>query len=147
MSSETLEQYYAKVHAAVDELIYARNFYIALVSDDQEAIEFVYSVDEKGDHRPPRRLSNGLTEYVLRIREAVLADRADITRLTGEGEIQEYGNQAYSWLGVPLHRDGEVVGVLAVQSYTADIRFSADDQRLLTFVAHNISNGLARQRG
>ncbi|MBO9716953.1 MAG: EAL domain-containing protein [Pseudoxanthomonas sp.] len=146
MSSESLEQYYAKVHAAVDELIYARNFYIALVSDDQESIEFVYSVDEKGDHRPPRRLSNGLTEYVLRIREAVLADRTDIDRLAGEGEIHQYGNTAYSWLGVPLHRDGEVVGVLAVQSYTADIRFSADDQRLLTFVAHNISNGLARQR-
>ncbi len=146
MSSESLEQYYAKVHAAVDELIYARNFYIALISDDQDSIEFVYSVDEKGDHRPARRLSNGLTEYVLRIREAVLADRADIDRLAGAGEIHEFGNQAYSWLGVPLHRDGEVVGVLAVQSYTPDIRFSTDDQRLLTFVAHNISNGLARQR-
>ena len=146
MSSESLEQYYAKVHAAVDELIYARNFYIALLSDDQESIEFVYSVDEKGDHRPPRRLSNGLTEYVLRIREALLADRADIDRLSREGEIHEFGILAWSWLGVPLHRDGEVVGVLAVQSYTADIRFSTDDQRLLTFVAHNISNGLARQR-
>ena len=146
MSSESLEQYYAKVHAAVDELIYARNFYIALLSDDQQSIEFVYSVDEKGDHRPARRLSNGLTEYVLRIREALLADRGDIDRLAAAGEIHEYGIQAWSWLGVPLHRDGEVVGVLAVQSYTADIRFSADDQRLLTFVAHNISNGLARQR-
>jgi len=146
MSSESLEQYYAKVHAAVDELIYARNFYIALLSDDQASIEFVYSVDEKGDHRPTRKLSNGLTEFVLRNREALLADRVDIDRLAREGEIHEYGIQAFSWLGVPLHRDGEVVGVLAVQSYTSDIRFSADDQRLLTFVAHNISNGLARQR-
>ncbi|WP_052629519.1 putative bifunctional diguanylate cyclase/phosphodiesterase [Pseudoxanthomonas suwonensis] len=146
MSSESLEQYHAKVHAAVDELIYARNFYIALLSDDQQSIEFVYSVDEKGDHRPTRRLSNGLTEYVLRMREALLADRADIDRLSREGEIHEFGIQAYSWLGVPLHRDGEVVGVLAVQSYTPQIRFSTDDQRLLTFVAHNISNGLARQR-
>ncbi|GAB3516649.1 bifunctional diguanylate cyclase/phosphodiesterase [Pseudoxanthomonas daejeonensis] len=146
MSSESLEQYHAKVHAAVDELIYARNFYIALLSDDQESIEFVYSVDEKGDHRPARKLSNGLTEYVLRMREALLVDRSDIDRLAGEGEIHEYGIQAYSWLGVPLHRDSDVVGVLAVQSYTADIRFTADDQRLLTFVAHNISNGLARQR-
>jgi diguanylate cyclase (GGDEF)-like protein len=147
MSSESLEQYYAKVHAAVDELIYARNFYIALLSEDEEAIDFVYSVDEKGDHRPARKLSNGLTEYVLRTREPVLADRDRIDALARSGAVHEYGNQAFSWLGVPLHRDGEVVGVIAVQSYTRDISFSSDDQRLLTFVAHNISNGLARQRG
>nr|WP_238389838.1 EAL domain-containing protein [Pseudoxanthomonas koreensis] len=146
MSSESLEQYYAKVHAAVDELIYARNFYIALLGEDEESIDFVYSVDEKGDHRPTRRLSNGLTEYVLRTREPVLADRDGIDALARRGEVREYGIQAFSWLGVPLHRDGEVVGVIAVQSYTQDIRFTSDDQRLLTFVAHNISNGLARQR-
>ena len=147
MSSESLEQYYAKVHAAVDELIYARNFYIALLSEDHESIEFVYSVDETGGDRPTRRISNGLTEYVLRTREALLADRQVIDRLASQGEVHEYGNQAYSWLGVPLHRDDEVVGVIAVQSYTPDIRFTVDDQRLLAFVAHNISNGLARQRG
>jgi len=146
MSSESLEQYYAKVHAAVDELIYARNFYIALLTEDQESIEFVYSVDEKGDRRPTRRLSNGMTEFVLRKREPLLADRVGIDRLVAQGDIHEYGNQAHSWLGVPLHRDGEVVGVIVVQSYTSGIRFTVDDQRLLTFVAHNISNGLARQR-
>ncbi|WP_084635448.1 EAL domain-containing protein [Pseudoxanthomonas sp. J35] len=146
MSSDSLDQYYAKVHAAVDELIYARNFYIALFTEDQQSIEFVYSVDENGDHRPTRRLSNGLTEYVLRKREALLADRDSIDRLVAAGEVQGYGIRAYSWLGVPLHRDGEVVGVIVVQSYTPGIRFTADDQRLLAFVAHNISNGLARQR-
>jgi len=146
MSSESLEQYYAKVHAAVDELIYARNFYIALLSEDQQSIEFVYSVDEMGDHRPPRRLSNGLTEYVLRRREALLVDREGIDRLIRAGQVHEYGKAASSWLGVPLLRDGDVVGVIAVQSYTPDIRFSPDDQRLLAFVAHNIGNGLARQK-
>ncbi|WP_037060165.1 bifunctional diguanylate cyclase/phosphodiesterase [Pseudoxanthomonas suwonensis] len=146
MSSDSLDQYYAKVHAAVDELIYARNFYIALFTEDQQSIEFEYSVDENGDHRPTRRLSNGLTEYVLRKREALLADRDSIDRLVAAGEVHEYGIRAYSWLGVPLHRDGEVVGVIVVQSYTPGIRFTTDDQRLLAFVAHNISNGLARQR-
>ncbi|HET6396755.1 MAG TPA: EAL domain-containing protein [Pseudoxanthomonas sp.] len=146
MSSESLEQYYAKVHAAVDELIYARNFYIALLSETQQAIEFVYSVDEMGDHRPARQLSNGLTEYVLRRREALLVDREGIDRLAAAGEIREYGKRAYSWLGVPLQRDGDVVGVIAVQSYSPEIRFSVDDQRLLAFVAHNIGSGLARQK-
>ena len=146
MSSESLEQYYAKVHAAVDELIYARNFYIALLGEDRDSIEFVYSVDETGGERPSRRLGKGLTEYVLRNREALLADRRVIDELIHSGEIHEYGKKANSWLGVPLHGDHEVVGVIVVQSYTPDISFSIDDQRLLAFVAHNIGNGLARQR-
>ena len=146
VSSESLEQYYAKVHAAVDDLIYARNFYIAMLNPAQDGIEFVYSVDEMDDQRPPRQLSNGLTEYVIRTRQALLADRAGIDALAAAGEVHEFGQkQAYSWLGVPLQRDGEVVGVIAVQSYTPDIGFSVDDQRLLAFVAHNIGSGLARQ--
>ncbi|KAF1687988.1 hypothetical protein B1992_00690 [Pseudoxanthomonas broegbernensis] len=146
MSSESLEQYYAKVHAAVDELIYARNFYIAMLSESQDEIEFVYSVDETGDHRPVRRLSNGLTEYVVRSREALLVDREGIDRLIAAGQVREFGQQAHSWLGVPLKRDGEVVGVITAQSYSPGIRFTADDQRLLAFIAHNIGNGLARQK-
>jgi len=146
MSSDSLEQYYAKVHAAVDDLIYARNFYIALLDDAQEMIEFVYSVDETGDHRPTRQLSNGLTEYVIRSREALLLDREGIDRLIAQGKVREFGQPAQSWLGVPLQRDGEVVGVITAQSYSPGIRFSAGDQRLLAFVAHNIGNGLARQR-
>jgi len=146
VTSASLEQYYARVHASVDELLYARNFYIALLDPGREGIAFVYSVDEHGDQRPPRRLGRGITEYVIRHRCALLADRARIEALVAEGEIQESGSQARSWLGVPLSHDGEVVGVLAVQSYSAGIRFTPDDQRLLEFVAHNISAGLARQR-
>ena len=146
ISSESLQQYYAKVHGAVDELIYARNFYIAMLSEDRKSIEFVYSVDETGSDRPARRLSNGLTEYVLRTGAALLADRATIDVLIRSGEVQEFGNRAWSWIGVPLHRDDEVVGAVVVQSYNPDIRFSVDDQRLLAFAAHNIGNGLDRQR-
>jgi hypothetical protein len=33
ITSETLERFYAQVHDVVGELLYARNFYIALVSE------------------------------------------------------------------------------------------------------------------
>ena len=146
VSSGSLEQYYAKVHAAVDDLLYARNFYIAMLSEDQASIEFVYSVDEGGDHRPPRRFGNGLTEYVIRTRQTLLAHREDLDALVAAGRVEEIGHlRACSWLGVPLRREGEVVGVIAVQSYNPEIRFTADDERLLSFIAHNIGTGLARQ--
>ena len=146
ITSESLERFYADVHAVVDDLIYARNFYIALLSDDGELLDFAYSIDEREPVRRSRKLTNGLTEYVIRQQRALLADRARLVELAGEGELEEQGALAYSWLGVPLFRDDDVVGVIAVQSYSPDVSFSPHDQNLLHFVAHNIGNGLARQR-
>ena len=146
ITSESLESFYTDVHAVVGELLYARNFYIALLSDDGESLDFPYSIDERDPVRRSRRLANGLTELVIANRTALLADREKLNELGTQGKVHEYGPHAYSWLGVPLFRDEEVVGVLAVQSYSAEVSFSPHDQDLLTFVAHNISNGLARQR-
>ena len=146
ITSESLERFYADVHAVVDELIYARNFYIALLSDDGETLDFPYSIDERDPIRLSRKLTDGLTEHVISIRQPLLADRAKLNELGLQGKVHEYGPHAYSWLGVPLYRDEDVVGVLAVQSYSPEVSFSPHDQNLLTFVAHNIGNGLARQR-
>ncbi|HLM53277.1 MAG TPA: EAL domain-containing protein [Pseudoxanthomonas sp.] len=146
ITSENLERFYADVHAVVDELIYARNFYIALLSEDRERIEFPYSIDECDAVRPGRRKTSGLTEFVIASGRPLLADRERLKQMTEQGEVHEHGRHAFSWLGVPLRRDEEVVGVIAVQSYSPDVRFTPHDQSLLTFVAHNIGNGLARQR-
>ena len=146
ITSESLGRFYGDVHAVVDELIYARNFYIALLSDDGESLDFPYSIDERDPIRLSRKLTDGLTEHVLSTRQPLLADRSKLDELGMQGKVHEYGPHAYSWLGVPLYRDEEVVGVLAVQSYSPDVSFSPHDQNLLTFVAHNIGNGLTRQR-
>src|SRR5690606_15214131 len=109
-------------------------------------LDFPYSIDERDPVRRSRKLANGLTELVIASRTPLLADREKLNELGLQGKVHEYGPHAYSWLGVPLFRDEEVVGVLAVQSYSAEVSFSSTDQDLLTFVAHNIGNGLARQR-
>ena len=146
ITSESLESFYADVHAVVDELIYARNFYIALLSEDGKTLDFPYSIDERDPVRLSRKPANGLTEHVISTGRPLLADRALLAELGEQGKVNEYGPHAFSWLGVPLHRDEEVVGVIAVQSYSPEVSFSPHDQGLLNFVAHNIGNGLARQR-
>lgn len=144
--AESLSQFYAQVHGMVGTLLDARNFYIALVDDRGEGLEFVYSVDEYNAARAARPFSNGLTEYVVRQRRPLLASGARIREMRECGEVRDFGANAHYWLGVPLVLDGDVVGAIVVQSYTPDVAFTADDQRLLTFVAQNIGAGLARQR-
>ena len=146
VTTGSLERFYADVHGLVGELLYARNFYIALLTPDGRQIDFPYSVDERDLTRVTRNRASGLTEYVITYGKALLADRARIADLEAAGDVRSFGALAYCWLGVPLVRDSMVVGAIAVQSYNADITFTPSDQELLTFVAHHIGGGLARKR-
>jgi len=146
MTSETLERFYAEIHKVVGGLLYARNFYIAMLSADRTMLEFPYSVDERDAVRRPRKAAKGLTEYVLGSGKALLADRPRIAQLEAAGKVRSIGTLAHCWLGVPLLHDDRVVGVIAVQSYSPEIGFSSRDQELLTFVAYHIGSGLARKQ-
>ncbi len=146
MTSETLERFYAEIHKVVGGLLYARNFYIAMLSADRTMLEFPYSVDERDAVRRQRKAAKGLTEYVLGSGKALLADRPRIAQLEAAGKVRSIGTLAHCWLGVPLLHDDRVVGVIAVQSYSPEIGFSSRDQELLTFVAYHIGSGLARKQ-
>ena len=146
ITSESLERFYAEVHDVVGELLYARNFYIALLAGEGDELEFPYSIDERDPNRPRRKFGMGMTEYVIRTGRAVLADRQAIEALEREGKAKTMGTLSYNWLGVPLFRDDAVVGVIAVQSYSPAVAFTPRDQELLTFVAHHIGSGLQRKQ-
>ncbi|WP_233198708.1 bifunctional diguanylate cyclase/phosphodiesterase [Luteimonas rhizosphaerae] len=146
VAAGSLERFYADLHAIVGELLYARNFYIAMLSADGAHIEFPYSVDERDVVRRSRARAKGLTEYVIASGQPLLARREGIGLLESSGDLQTRGSLAQCWLGVPLTRDAKPVGVIAVQSYDPDITFATSDQELLTFVAHHIDSALERKR-
>ncbi|SAK62751.1 diguanylate cyclase/phosphodiesterase with PAS/PAC sensor(s) [Caballeronia pedi] len=145
---DTME-FFRSLHGIVGELLYARNFYIALFETETDEVSFPYYVDEIVQERPaPRRGQRGLTEYVIRERRARLIDHSEALRLIEEGafEIEHREVRLRSWLGIPLF-DGDVVrGVLAVQSYSPLVRYSLRDQELLTFVSRHIDTALSRRR-
>ena len=145
-SSSGLEAFYRSVHEVIGGLLYARNFYIALISSDQKHLEFPYSVDEFDPKRATRQRGHGLTEYVLRTGKALLADSDTTLRLQSSGQVVPSGTTSICWLGVPLMIGDETIGVLAVQSYSAEHRYDHRDQDLLTFVSYHIGNALERKR-
>ncbi len=145
-AADSLAEFYASVHGIVGGLLNARNFYIALIAEGGHDLEFPYSVDEVNPVRPRRPMANGMTEYVLRTGETLLADRSKIDELVESGEVRRFGTRANFWLGVPLVCNEAAVGVVAVQSYSTKSPFTVRDQELLTFVAYHIANGLERKR-
>ena len=142
------DAFYRRVHAVVGELLNAENFFIALLSDDGRRLAFPYSMDAVLAPPAERPLGRGLSEYVLRLGRALRVDNPDIEELERRGEIApgRMNSPAESWLGVPLMVGDEVIGLVSVQSYRADVAYGPADQELLSFVASQVANSLTRRR-
>jgi diguanylate cyclase (GGDEF)-like protein len=142
------EEFYRRVHSVVGELLNAENFFIALLSDDRQQLTFPYVVDAVKMPPTSRLLARGLSEYVLNSGVPLRADNADIEQMEAAGAIApgRSGSPAMCWLGVPLIVGDEVIGLVTVQSYSAEIVYGARDEELLTFVATQIANSLTRRR-
>jgi PAS domain S-box-containing protein len=83
---------------------------------------------------------------VLRTGRYQLIDQARFQELSLAGEItQATGDLSFSnWLGLPLHLHNSIGGVLAVQSYDGDVRYTASDVAILGFFASHFSNAIER---
>lgn len=143
-------EFHARVHRIVGRLLSADNFYIGLLSDDGTHLEFPYYVDTcRPRLGPGRPLARGLSELVLRRREPFLGNRARIAALEAAGEIEYRDGQGpptACWLGAPLLSGEQVIGLVAVQSYTNEDEFGTVDQELLAFVASQIGYAVQRRR-
>src|SRR5215469_3948805 len=145
-TSSDLAGLYPKIHAIVADLMDAKNFYIALYDDATDWITFPYFVDEFDRVPEPRNSKRGLTEYVLRTGEALLATGQKLAALATAGEVERAGSPADDWLGVPLKKDDKPFGVLAVQHYAARTRFGDREKEVLTFVSHHVASAIQRKQ-
>ncbi|WP_162823830.1 EAL domain-containing protein [Lysobacter sp. TY2-98] len=151
-TATNLDEFHAAVHRIVGEFLDARNFYIALLSDDGATLNFPYFVDQYGNKAESRPLGRGVSEYAMRYGKPLLLDMTNpetiehIRDLQHRGELSMMGKESVAWLGVPLVLGDRVMGVLAVQSYTPGVGYSDRDRELLTFISYQIANGLERQR-
>jgi PAS domain S-box-containing protein len=154
--AQDMQEFFREVHAVVGELMHASNFFIALYDDERQLISWPYYVDEIDlDVPDPNQWdafgegeATGTTAYVLRTGEPQLVTHDHLVELIEQGEIELKGfsTDESSWLGVPLVADGHALGVVAVQSYTRDVQYTAEDKDLLAFVGRHIGVALSRAR-
>jgi diguanylate cyclase (GGDEF)-like protein/PAS domain S-box-containing protein len=145
-SAEDLDSFYAEVHRIIGELMYARNLYIALADEAAGEIHFPYFADAFDPPPGPRKLGEGLTGSVLRSGKRLHLSGPEIDKLHASGQLPSAGSTTVDWLGVPLRSGDRTIGVLAVQSYDADVRYGAREEELLTFVSQHIATALERKR-
>lgn len=148
-STEDIQDFYEALHEQVNNLLIADNFYVALLTDNNQQLYFPYYKDISEGRAKPRRFGFGLTEYAMRQKKPILIDRALYASLLEKGELAAHTMQEsrpHQWLGAPLSLDGEVFGVLAVQTYDEGLEYDAEDVELLAFVSQHVAIAIERRR-
>jgi signal transduction histidine kinase len=74
-----------------------------------------------------------------------MIDEVGFQQLVDTGEVELIGAPSSIWLGVPLKTGGEVIGVVAVQSYDERSPYTERDFQVMTFVSDNIALAIERK--
>ncbi len=142
-----LDELYRRIHGIIGGLMEASNFYIALYDETAGLLCFPYCVDELDPTPPPQKLGHGMTEYVLRSGQPLLASPEVYSHLIETGAIQIIGAPSVDWLGVPLKTpDGKTFGMMALQTYTQQVRYTQSDQDVLVFISAQVASAILRKR-
>lgn len=141
-----LNDLYRVIHETVSELMPARNFYIALYDAEHDLLHYPYFVDEKDsspDHEPPGR---GLTAYVLRTGQPLLATPEIFQILRESNEVESVGSTALDWLGVPLKIEDHIIGAMVIQSYEGGTRYTHRHMQIMRFMSNQVASVIERKR-
>jgi len=143
--AEDLLVLFERVHAAVSDLLPARNFSVVLYDASRDELNFSYHVDHVDPVPPPQPLSSGtLIAEVVRSGQPLLLRSGNADELLARiGMVA--GRHSLDWLGVPLLADSRALGALVVQSHDGHVRYSEQDKELLQFVSSQVAAAIDRK--
>lgn len=150
--SETsdLNELFEAIHEILSTIIDTTNFYIALYDKHEDSLVFSYFVDSV-DECYPKKLgvskTASLTAEVVRTEAPLFLDRQGIIDFRDKSGLDTPGcSVSELWLGVPLKTHGEVVGVIAVQSYDNPKLYNLRDVDILMTAADQVANAIERKK-
>ena len=136
--TKDLSSLYPKIHKSLNKVLNAVNFYIAIYDKATDIINFPYFYDEKDKYASSKKFGNGLTEYALKKNIPLLLSGKEIKKMAEEKIIDLIGTLPVQWMGAPIF--GETfIGLIAVQHYDENYKYTVNDKNILYFVSKQIS--------
>jgi PAS domain S-box-containing protein len=144
-SFQTINEYFNSVHQSLSEFMHATNFYVGLYDPSSQRFTFPYVVNERSFSMDPDNALKGLPGYVI-VNGPLLADSEKLAELTRSGQVEDDGVPFVSWLGVPLKSKEKILGVLSVQSFSADQKFVCEDLNAMLLLAAEVAAVLEQKQ-
>jgi len=149
-SNISLKELYPIIHKELHKIIDATNFHISLFNKNKSL--FSYYSDEKDSltqiHKSGTK--NNLAAYVSKNGKSILVNYKQIMKMVSQGKVKlsQLGTLAKNvvWLGVPLKIKENIIGSMAVLSYTDPGLYNKSDIKLMEFVSEQVATAIERKR-
>ncbi len=133
------------IRTELSRIIDAKNFYIALYDDQDDALHIPYENEEIDniEYWPAEKSATGL---VIRQKQSVLLKKTDILKLMEQGVLEQIGYMCEVWLGVPMFSGEKVIGAIVVQDYQNPEAYNESSKDFLEFASNQISMVIQRRQ-
>ncbi len=142
---KNIQDLFQSIQKHLGEIIDTKNFYVALYDKKTDTISLPYIID-KEDKFTSFPAGKTLTGYVIKHKKPILVDEKNYREMSAKGLIEIIGSPSKVWMGVPLKVEGEVIGVVAVQSYEDENLYTKDDLEILQFVSGQLAIAISHKR-
>ena len=146
-TTKNLDDLYKQIHGLLENIIDVDNFFIAIVNAKERTLYFPYHVDSVDDDFStitdfdPK---DSLTGFVVSKGMPLLIKQEKLRNLADRNGV--WGPVPLIWMGVPLIVRDEIIGVVAVQSYTDPEKYTEQDLDILTSISAQIAVAIDRKR-
>ena len=139
-TTPNLQDLYRSIHNALGNIMDVTNFFIALSDFKENSLHFPYHVDTVDDEFSPItdfNTTGSLTGLVFSQGRPVLLKKKQLEKRADQNGVR--GVLPLIWMGAPLIVKGEVIGVVAAQSYLDPNCYTDKDLQVLAMVSDQIA--------
>jgi len=142
-----LDELYASIRISLSYIIDTTNFYIALYDQANNTLTFPYYIDMVNQSAPEPSIatvSDSLTSTVILSKKPLFMNKEELVKRAETYRVK--GDVPLIWLGTPLIIRNEVIGVMAVKSYSDPNCYNQRDMDILTAVSNQAALAIKRKR-
>ncbi|MCK4353543.1 PAS domain S-box protein [candidate division WOR-3 bacterium] len=144
-TTKDLNELFVAIREYLGTIVDTTNFYIALYDKETDIISLPYAIDEMTQYTS-FPAGKTLTSYVIKLSKSLLATQKVQNELINSGEVEILGEPSKVWLGVPLKRGKNIIGLIAVHSYKDPNLYTEKDKHILEFVSGQIAVAIERKQ-
>jgi len=144
-TAESPLEAFRAVQGELENVMKARNLFVAYWDEQSDVLSFPHFVDEKDQGRfttvPAEKTFTG---HVVKTGDPLLAPRPVAEEMIESDTTKMVGTPAACWMGAPLRLDGRVVGAVVVQSYDEPDDYDEGHLAFLSFASEQLGLCIAR---
>lgn len=152
-TTPNLDELFKSIHRSLSRIIDATNFWIGFYDKTDDSLTFNYIVDTVDKPEKFKKLSHisapgssSHAGFVIRSGQPVLHTKAQFIEELEKRGLQPLFTVSTIWLGVPLKIKDEVIGVMAVHSFTDPDLYDEKDVEVMLSVSEQVAVAIARKR-